>query len=177
MNPLIKCLAGYLALEYIHTINIKNKAVGYTNSIQGNKLDIGAAGIGQPILRAAYLNNGKKCDICPDLSKDIEYCKLGQQLPYNSKEFEIVFASHVLEHVTPEFVRFAIQEMSRIGNEVIIVVPHPLALTFSLVPSHKSLIYKMDNPYGIYIKNNQLHNPNHYEEYIYLNRNVFKVYQ
>lgn len=177
MNSLIKYLAGYLTLEYVHTIVTKNKAVVYTNSIQGSKLNIGATGIGQPILRAASLNNGKKCDICPDILKDIEYCELGQPLPYNSKQFDVVFASHVLEHVTPECIRFALQEMSRIGNEVIVVVPHPLALTFSLVPSHKSLIYKMSDPYGIRVKNNQVHNPKQYEEYIYLNRDVFKIYQ
>lgn len=177
MNPLIKYLAGYLTLEYVHTIVTKNKAIGYTNSVQGNKLNIGATGVGQPVLKIASLNSGRKCDVCPDLSKDIEHCELGQPLPYNSKEFDVVFASHVLEHVTPEHIRFATQEMSRIGNEVIIVVPHPLALGFSLVPSHKSLIYKMSDPYGIRVKNNQVHNRKQYEEYIYLDREVFKIYQ
>lgn len=177
MNLLIKYLAGYLALTYIHAINTKNKATEYTNSIQGNKLNIGATGIGQPILRVTSLNSGRKCDICPDILKDIEYCELGQYLPYQTKQFDVIFASHVLEHIAPEHIRFALQEMSRIGNEVVIVIPHPIALTFSFEPSHKSLIYKIEQPYGIHVKNNQSHNPKYYDEYIYLNRDIFKVYQ
>lgn len=174
---LLKYLVGYGIMECLHTINAKNQAIRYANSLPNPKLNIGAAGVGQPIIPLATLNSGKKCDICPDKIKNIEYCELGKQLPYTNKEFNVVFASHVLEHIYPEQIRFAIGEMSRIGHKVIIVVPHPLATSNYLVPSHKSLIYKIDRPYGIYATNNSLQNTDFYEDHIYLDPDTFKIYQ
>lgn len=58
-----------------------------------------------------------------------------QSLPFLDKQFGVAFCSHVLEHL--EDWRFALAEMSRVADYVIIVLPHPLSPSGLLWPEHK----------------------------------------
>ncbi len=169
----------YFTLDYIHRVGTRQNAINMCNSLPQPKLNIGAAGKNQPIMKTAVLNEGRKCDISSDCSKGIEFCDLQQPLPYPSKQFECVFCSHVLEHIPSYYVRYALSEMERISNnQVIIVLPHPLSLNFYIASGHKSLICKITEPYyGLYVKNNSLFDNTGYDDTIALDPNMFKVYQ
>lgn len=171
--------ATYFALDYLHRIATRDQAIAYANSFPPLKLNIGAAGKNQPVMETAFLNNGTKCDICPDYSRDIEFCNLADTLPYPSKSFEVVFVSHVIEHIPAHRVLFALLELDRISNnQVVIVLPHPLSLFFYLASGHKSLIYKVTYPYyGISVKNNSWQDGKSFAQNIILNQNKFKIYQ
>lgn len=159
---------AYLIGCDIYKSNVKRAAVHY---IEGRKiLNVGATGIGQ----FSFKYNpaiGDKCDIHPDIAKGIEYCDISGRLPYGEKEFDVVFASHVLEHVKPSDAVNALVEFVRVAREVVVVLPHPLDMLFYLVPEHKSLIYKTDS--GLYIKNNG----GEREEYLVELDGRFKIFQ
>lgn len=172
-------VTAYFVLDNIHRVGTRQQAISMCNSLPQPKLNIGAAGKNQPVMKTALLNDGKKCDISPDCSKGIEFCDLQQALPYPDKHFGCVFASHVLEHIPSYYVRYALSEMERISNnQVIVVLPHPLSLTFYIASGHKSLIYKKTNPYyGLSVKNNSRFDNTNYNDTIALNPDIFKVFQ
>jgi len=65
------------------------------------------------------------------LQLDIEQ----ETLPFTDKQFGCAFASHVLEHL--DNWQFALAEMVRVANHVVIVLPHPLYFSGWLAPGHR----------------------------------------
>lgn len=55
--------------------------------------------------------------------------------PFGDKEFDVVFASHVLEHLRDW--SNALEEMKRIADWVVIAIPHPLDFFAVINPQHK----------------------------------------
>lgn len=57
------------------------------------------------------------------------------RLPYTDKQFGCAFASHILEHL--DNWQFALSEMVRVADYVVVVLPHPANFGGWLVPEHK----------------------------------------
>lgn len=66
-------------------------------------------------------------------------------LPFRDKEFGCAYASHVLEHL--ENWEAALNEWARVAEHVVIVVPHPLALTGWLAREHRQHFNFTDKAY------------------------------
>jgi len=56
-------------------------------------------------------------------------------LPFANKQFGCAFASHVLEHL--ENWKFALAEMVRVADHVVVVLPDPLYFSGWLCPTHE----------------------------------------
>ena len=72
------------------------------------------------------ISNGSAKMLCVDL-------ELGS-LPFEDKEFDVAYASHVLEHLKNW--QGALDEWCRIADYVIVVLPHPLSIGGRLNPDH-----------------------------------------
>jgi len=74
-----------------------------------------------------------------DLSGDCNKCIVvnleDTPLPFTDKQFDVAFASHVLEHLVNW--EQALNEWTRIANYTIIVLPNPLSITGRLYWEHK----------------------------------------
>lgn len=55
-------------------------------------------------------------------------------LPFEDKEFDVTFASHVLEHLKNW--QGALSEWCRIADNTVVVLPHPLSIGGRLKPDH-----------------------------------------
>ena len=56
-------------------------------------------------------------------------------VPFPDKQFGCAFASHVLEHLGNW--QFALSEMARVADNVVVVLPHPRYFSGWLSPEHK----------------------------------------
>ena len=56
-------------------------------------------------------------------------------LPFNDKQFGCAFASHVLEHL--DNWEFALNEMVRVADSVVVVLPHPVYFSGWICSEHK----------------------------------------
>lgn len=74
-------------------------------------------------------------DVVPDGMPHFIQLDLEERFPFHDKEFDVTFASHVLEHITNWKESFG--EMRRIADWVVIVLPHPLSIMGYLDPTHK----------------------------------------
>jgi len=75
-------------------------------------------------------------DITPDgVSNFMQWDLNETPYPFEDKEFDVCFASHILEHLTNW--QGALDEMERIADCVIIALPHPIDITAVLNPNHK----------------------------------------
>ena len=75
-------------------------------------------------------------DIAPDsmprfMQLDIER----EALPFSDRQFGCAFASHVLEHL--DNWQFALDEMVRVADYVVVVLPHPQYFSGWLWPGHR----------------------------------------
>ena len=75
-------------------------------------------------------------DIAPDgmphfIQLDVER----NPLPFADKQFGVAFASHLLEHL--DNWQFALAEMLRVADYVVVVLPHPTSLVGWLWPEHR----------------------------------------
>lgn len=109
------------ALELVEYRGIINIGSGYSRS-----------GLAQHICNLEFVrfnidmvDSGPKM-LCVDL-------ELGA-LPFKDKEFDVAFASHVLEHLKNW--QGALDEWCRIADYVIVVLPHPLSIAGRLYLEH-----------------------------------------
>jgi ubiquinone/menaquinone biosynthesis C-methylase UbiE len=56
-------------------------------------------------------------------------------LPFDDKQFGCAFASHILEHLNNW--QFALDEMERVADNVVVVLPHPAYFSCWIHPRHK----------------------------------------
>lgn len=55
-------------------------------------------------------------------------------LPFADKEFDVAFASHVLEHIVKW--EESLAEWQRIADHVIVVIPNPMTIPYWVHPDH-----------------------------------------
>lgn len=60
---------------------------------------------------------------------------LNKSLPFYNKQFDVAFASHILEHL--DNWQTTLTEFNRIADHIIIVLPHPNSVSQWLNPDHK----------------------------------------
>jgi len=75
-------------------------------------------------------------DIVPDgmpnfLLLDVD----AERLPFRDKQYGCAFASHTLEHL--DNWEFALNEMARVADYVVVALPHPRSIAGWLSPAHK----------------------------------------
>lgn len=162
-------LVVWFGVSEYHTISTKNKATEYAQSIPGTILNVGAAGVNQWLSPPDV--GTTKCDIVP--SNNIEKCDISGRMPYNDKQFDVVFASHVIEHVKPSMVVNSLNEFNRIGKCVILVLSNSWHIPTYIASGHLSIISKVGN--NLLIKNNAIYN-NISERYIYILPDSFEVF-
>ncbi len=164
---------AYIGVTQLYKEGVVQAAKVRAESIGGKILNVGATGLGNIISSTATIDGSVGCDISPE--GDMDYCDISTQMPYADKEYDVVFASHVIEHVKPYEVIRALSEFQRIGKKVVVVVPPPFMLAYYLAPQHQSQIRKKGNTLNI--RNNPLYNPV-YENYtIEYDPDVVEVFQ
>lgn len=74
-------------------------------------------------------------DLEPEDVPNFVQADVEKPLPFEDRQFGCVFASHVVEHlVNPDN---ALDEFTRIGDWVVVVLPHPLSLLGKLAHGHR----------------------------------------
>lgn len=75
-------------------------------------------------------------DIVPDGAPNFLQMNVAvEPLPFGDKQFGCAFASHVLEHL--DNWEFALNEMVRVADRVVVVLPHPAYFSGWICPEHK----------------------------------------
>jgi SAM-dependent methyltransferase len=75
-------------------------------------------------------------DIVPDGLPHYQWWNLEDvPYPWSDHQFDAVFASHVLEHLSNW--QAALEEMRRVADWVVLVLPNPASLSGHLHPDHK----------------------------------------
>ena len=129
-----------LALEFIHLDITKKAAFEEARRLSNGR---GIINIGAGPHRSAWAHEVSEfpdvlvnLDIVPDgmpnfLQLDIE----SSPLPFRDKQFGCVLASHVLEHL--DNWEFALAEMVRVADYVVVVLPSPIYFSGWVWPEHK----------------------------------------
>jgi ubiquinone/menaquinone biosynthesis C-methylase UbiE len=129
--------------EYWKSISIKNKLIDFARKHYYAKIfasvirkvcpkgKILEAGCGSGMilkeLRNDYIcygcdNSEQSLKVARENCDDLKLCDI-RKLPYEDKEFELVFNQGVMEHFSErEFVKI-LKEMKRVGKKVLIIVP------------------------------------------------------
>jgi len=138
---LLGVVAGaYATYEYLHFTGTKDKAFSKARQLSNGKgiINIGAGphGTHQAQVMAEIPDILANIDIVPNgmphfIQLDIEK----EQLPFADKQFGCAFASHVLEHL--EDWQFALEEMVRVADYVVLVLPSPSASSGWFNVDHK----------------------------------------
>ena len=82
-------------------------------------------------------------DIAPDgMPRFIQLDVERDPLPFSDKQFGCAFASHVLEHL--DNWQFALDEMERVADYVVVVLPDPAYFSGWLAPEHRQYFSRDD---------------------------------
>lgn len=140
ITALLTATGLYTTVAGINFIAKKEKAFRMARSLVNNKgiINLGA-GIHRSAFALAVANSPEvvvNVDLVPDgLSNYITVDLEETPWPFQDKEFDVAFMSHVLEHL--ENWEQALQEAQRIADYVVLVLPHPLSLAGHLSPEHR----------------------------------------
>jgi len=140
-------LAGSFIYDLIRQQSVKREAFKYAQSIAGKKgiINLGS-GQGRSSLARLFASSPEvkvNIDITPNGVPGFRLYDLNKvPYPFKDKEFGVVFASHLIEHLDNWYE--AVKEMVRIADHVVIVLPHPLSPTGLLDPLHKNPFTKGD---------------------------------
>jgi len=147
MNSLTLILGGAVgiagacaAVDLLHMTTTKDIAFEEARRLSNGKgiinLGAGPHRIYQAQIIAESPEIFSNIDIVPNgmphfLQLDLEK----HALPFADKQFGCAFASHVLEHL--DNWQFALAEMLRVADNVVVVLPDPLYFSGWLSPSHE----------------------------------------
>lgn len=81
-------------------------------------------------------------DITPNGIPNFMQWNIEKDLPFRNKQFNVVFLSHVLEHL--DNWEPTLEEACRVADRVVIVLPHPYSPSGWLSPSHRQHFSKSD---------------------------------
>ncbi|MBA7629520.1 hypothetical protein ES703_37019 [subsurface metagenome] len=133
-------VATYALSDFLHVTVTKEVAFEEAKSLSNGK---GIINIGcgphrtyQAQIIAEHRGVLSNIDIAPNgmphfLQLNIEK----ETLPFADKQFGCAFASHVLEHL--DNWPFALAEMVRVADHVVVVLPHPASFSGWVSPSHR----------------------------------------
>jgi len=133
-------VGAYAACDFLHFTTTKAAAFEHAKLLSNGKgvINIGAGPhrTYQAQLIAEQPEILANIDITPNgmprfMQLDLE----GDPLPFPDKQFGCAFASHVLEHL--DNWQFALGEMVRVADTVVIVLPHPAYFSGWLSPEHR----------------------------------------
>lgn len=128
-----------LASDIIKTCVVKKDAFEFATDLVTDKgiINLGAGNsekyfsMGIPHSDFIALNVDIHLDGLPRFRQiDVE-----SELPFHDNQFDVSFASHVLEHL--DNWEYALSEWRRISDYTIVVLPSPLSITSILHPEHK----------------------------------------
>ncbi len=155
LGGLTAALGACAACDLLHMTSVKVAAFEHARQLANSKgiINIGAGPHrsyqAQIIAEAPEIL--ANIDIAPDglprfLQLDIE----GELLPFADKQFGCAFASHVLEHL--DNWQFALNEMVRVADYVVVVLPHPIYFSGWLWPEHRQhfSVDDIDEMAGLY---------------------------
>lgn len=134
MNPILIIIPANIAWSYINEHLEKKCMLNIAKQLAGNKPIIN---IGSKFTEFGDVN----VDVNGSLEKkyayvkNFEYGNIYNLLKFGDKEFGCAFISHVLEHL--EDPDRALEEVKRIADHVVVLLPSPLALPNLLHPDHK----------------------------------------
>lgn len=138
---LVLLVVIWLGIELIHQDTIKQKAFSYAQRLTGGRgiLNMGSGTPLNPTGRAVALNKNVRynVDIRDNGTSKLVQWDINQPLPFGDKEFDVVFASHILEHV--ENWEFALAEAKRVADHVVVVLPPVWGLSNWLHLGHKRI--------------------------------------
>jgi SAM-dependent methyltransferase len=132
--------ALYFLFDGVNLLAAKQQAFSLAKSLVTNKgiLNAGAGPrrlwLAQSIVHSPEV--AANVDIVPDGLPHYQQLDLERTpYPYKDRQFDVVFASHVLEHLGNW--QEALNEMRRIADHVVVVLPHPLSLAGQVAPAHR----------------------------------------
>jgi ubiquinone/menaquinone biosynthesis C-methylase UbiE len=136
----------YIAWDKTKTLSCEKGVInvgcgsGAAALILGDKTGINIAN--DPIVKANVDKHPDDTNVFPNFYQvDIG----NERLPFTDSSFDVAFCSHVLEHI--QNWEFAMQEMSRVADNIVIVLPNPLSYSgwLSMAHVHHFSSYDMDN--------------------------------
>ena len=131
--------AGYVLAIFVNQVAQKQRALALAISLNATK---GIVNLG-----AGCSRTGGSQAVCElpevvynvDLGGNCPKCVIvnleKSPLPFSNKQFDVAFASHVLEHLVNW--EQALNEWTRIADHVVIVLPNPLFILAWVAPEHK----------------------------------------
>jgi len=141
---LFGCIAGFAGLGTLidigHMQHTKGIALEEAKMLAGGKgiINIGAGP--HRSFRAQVIARDPEVLVNVDMAVDgmanlIQLDIEREPLPFADKQFGCAFASHILEHL--DNWEFALNEMVRVADYVVIVLPDPVYFSGWLSPEHK----------------------------------------
>ena len=140
LGGLTAVLGACAACDFLHTTTTRAAAFEHARQLSNGKgiINIGAGPhrTYQAQVIAEQPEILANIDIAPDsmprfMQLDVER----DPLPFPDKQFGCAFASHVLEHL--DNWQFALGEMVRVADNVVIVLPHPAYFSGWLITEHR----------------------------------------
>ena len=133
-------MGAYAACDFLHVTTTKFAAFEHARQLSNGKgvINIGA-GPHQTYQAQVIAEQPEvlaNIDITPDgMPRFMQLDMERDPLPFPDKQFGCAFASHVLEHL--DNWQFALGEMVRVADNVVIVLPHPAYFSGWLSPEHR----------------------------------------
>lgn len=140
LGGMVTAVGACAACDLLHMATIKAAAFEHAGQLSNGKgiINLGAgphrtyqaqviAEAPEVLANIDITPNGMPRFMQLDLERD--------PLPFPDKQFGCAFASHVLEHL--DNWQFALQEMARVADYVVIVLPDPVYFSGWLAPEHR----------------------------------------
>ena len=140
LGGIVAAVGAYATCDLLRVTSIKAAAFEHTRQLSNGKgiinLGAGPHRTYQASVIAKQPEVSANIDVVANglphfLQLDIER----ETLPFSDKQFGCAFASHVLEHL--DNWQFALDEMVRIADNVVVVLPDPLYISGWLWPEHR----------------------------------------
>ncbi len=140
-------VGSYALRDFSHVAVTKNvafeEALGFSNGKGIINIGAGPHRTPQAQAIAEHPQVLANLDITPNGMQNFVEINLEQsRLPFADKQFGCGFASHVLEHL--DNWEFALEEVCRVADDVVVVLPDPKYVSGWICPSHRQYFTRED---------------------------------